>query len=62
MQATAKKNLLNIINEMKVEISTKKKFQMLKSQKTKDQPKNLPENLESASSMFQKATEDKAKR
>lgn len=61
MQATAKKNLLNIINEMKVEISTKKKFQMLKSQKTKDQPKNLPENLESASSMFQKATEDKAK-
>ncbi|XP_066495702.1 small ribosomal subunit protein mS31 isoform X2 [Tiliqua scincoides] len=61
MQATAKKNLLNIISEMKVEISTKKRFQMLKSQKIKDQPKNLPENLESASSMFQKATEDKAK-
>lgn len=52
---------------MKVEISTKKKFQMLKAQKmkdqlNKDQIKDLPENMESASSMFQKATEDKAKR
>ncbi|XP_028577945.2 small ribosomal subunit protein mS31 [Podarcis muralis] len=60
-QATTKKNLLNIISEMKVEISTKKKFQMLKAQKIKDQTTNLPENMESTSSMFQKATEDKAK-
>ncbi|XP_053236515.1 28S ribosomal protein S31, mitochondrial isoform X2 [Podarcis raffonei] len=60
-QATTKKNLLNIISEMKVEISTRKKFQMLKAQKIKDQTTNLPENMESTSSMFQKATEDKAK-
>ncbi|XP_034966103.1 small ribosomal subunit protein mS31 isoform X2 [Zootoca vivipara] len=60
LQATTKKNLLNIISEMKVEITTKKKFQMLKAQKIKDQTTNLPENMESTSSMFQKATEDKA--
>ncbi|XP_062981341.1 small ribosomal subunit protein mS31 isoform X2 [Elgaria multicarinata webbii] len=61
IQVNAKKNLLNIIGEMKVEISTKKKFQMLKAQKTKDQTRDSPANMESASSMFQEATEDKAK-
>ncbi|KAG6931687.1 mitochondrial ribosomal protein S31 [Chelydra serpentina] len=54
-----KKNLLNIIGEMKVELSSKRKLQILKTLKTKDQP----ESMESASSMFQKATADsKAKR
>ncbi|XP_003215341.1 small ribosomal subunit protein mS31 [Anolis carolinensis] len=59
--ATAKKNLLNIISGMKVEVSSKKKFQMLKAQKTETQVKDLPRSMESASSMFQKATEEKAK-
>ncbi|XP_042301781.1 28S ribosomal protein S31, mitochondrial isoform X2 [Sceloporus undulatus] len=59
--ATAKKNLLNIISEMKVEISSKKKFQMLKARKTEAQAKDLPEHVETASSMFQKAAEEKAK-
>lgn len=59
----AKKNLLNIISEMKVELSSKKKFQILKTLKTKEQTKDQPESMESASSMFQKATADsKAKR
>ncbi|KAM9172153.1 small ribosomal subunit protein mS31 [Pangshura tecta] len=59
----AKKNLLNIISEMKVELSSKKKFQILKTLKTQDQTKDQPESMESASSMFQKATADsKAKR
>ncbi|XP_053871197.1 28S ribosomal protein S31, mitochondrial [Malaclemys terrapin pileata] len=58
-----KKNLLNIIGEMKVELSSKKKFQFLKKMKTTKQTKDQPESLESASSMFQKATADsKAKR
>ncbi|XP_053141017.1 28S ribosomal protein S31, mitochondrial isoform X2 [Hemicordylus capensis] len=61
MQVTSKKNLLSIISEMKVEISSKKKFQKLKAQKIKDQARDLPEKIESASSMFQQATEDKAK-
>nr|XP_056712659.1 28S ribosomal protein S31, mitochondrial [Euleptes europaea] len=60
-QATAKKNLLNVLSEMKVEISSKKTFQRLKAQKTKDQTEDLPERMESASSMFQKAAEVKAK-
>ncbi|CAM2096049.1 small ribosomal subunit protein mS31 [Caretta caretta] len=59
----AKKNLLNIISEMKVELSSKKKFQILKTRKTKEQTNDQPESMESASSMFQKATADsKAKR
>uniref|UniRef100_A0A8C4VM66 Small ribosomal subunit protein mS31 n=1 Tax=Gopherus evgoodei TaxID=1825980 RepID=A0A8C4VM66_9SAUR len=59
----AKKNLLNIISEMKVELSSKKTFQILKTLKTKEQTKDQPESMESASSMFQKATADsKAKR
>lgn len=49
---------------MKVEISTKKKLQMLKAQKEKekDQLSDFPENMESTSSMFQKAAGEKAKR
>uniref|UniRef100_A0A674K2N9 Small ribosomal subunit protein mS31 n=1 Tax=Terrapene triunguis TaxID=2587831 RepID=A0A674K2N9_9SAUR len=59
----SKKNTLNIISEMKVELSSKKKFQLLKKLKSKKQTKDQPESLESASSMFQKATADsKAKR
>ncbi|TFK07569.1 CDC42 small effector protein 1 [Platysternon megacephalum] len=54
----AKKNLLNIISEMKVELSSKKTFQILKNLKTKQQTKVQLESMESASSMFQKATAD----
>ncbi|KAL8172975.1 UNVERIFIED_CONTAM: hypothetical protein K2H54_036059 [Gekko kuhli] len=60
-QATAKKDLLNILNEMKVEISSKKTFLRLKAQKMKEQTEKLPEQMESTSSMFQKAAENKAK-
>ncbi|XP_015266502.1 PREDICTED: 28S ribosomal protein S31, mitochondrial [Gekko japonicus] len=60
-QATAKKNLLNVLNEMKVEISSKKTFLRLKAQKMKAQTEDLPERMESTSSMFQKAAENKAK-
>ncbi|XP_048355583.1 28S ribosomal protein S31, mitochondrial isoform X2 [Sphaerodactylus townsendi] len=61
-QMTAKKNLLNILSEMKVEVSSKKTFLRLKAQKMKDQTtEDLPEHVESASSMFQKAAEVKAK-
>ncbi|XP_074838684.1 small ribosomal subunit protein mS31 isoform X2 [Carettochelys insculpta] len=58
-EENSKQNLLKVISEMKVELSSKKKFQLLKALKTKDQP----ESMASASSMFQKATADsKAKR
>nr|XP_033806290.1 28S ribosomal protein S31, mitochondrial isoform X3 [Geotrypetes seraphini] len=50
----AKANLLNLISAMKVEISSKKRFQALKM---KEHAKKM-ENIESTSSMFQKATED----
>ncbi|XP_060089141.1 small ribosomal subunit protein mS31 isoform X2 [Heteronotia binoei] len=59
-QATAKKNMLKILSEMKVDISSKKTFLKLKAQKMKVQTE-LPEHMESTSSMFQKAAEDKAK-
>ncbi|XP_043927977.1 28S ribosomal protein S31, mitochondrial [Protopterus annectens] len=53
-----KDNLLNLIGGMKVELSTKKRFQALNMQKTKEQRKGTLESLESASSMFQKAAVD----
>uniref|UniRef100_A0A6J0TC40 Small ribosomal subunit protein mS31 n=1 Tax=Pogona vitticeps TaxID=103695 RepID=A0A6J0TC40_9SAUR len=65
-KVTTKKNLLKIISSMKVEINTAKRFQMMKVQKNQNQTKDLQEskegrNMESTSSMFQKATEDQAK-
>ncbi|XP_069495374.1 small ribosomal subunit protein mS31 [Ambystoma mexicanum] len=61
--AKAKENLLNLIGGMKVELSSKKKLQALKMNRVKEQATEPPSDLESASSMFQKATEDsKAKR
>ncbi|XP_038674122.1 28S ribosomal protein S31, mitochondrial isoform X2 [Scyliorhinus canicula] len=56
--ASGKNDLLNLIGGMKVEVSTKKKFKAMRTQRLKDQSKVQPENIESASSMFQKATED----
>ncbi|XP_067889538.1 28S ribosomal protein S31, mitochondrial isoform X2 [Heterodontus francisci] len=52
-----KSDLLNLISGMKVEVSTKKMFQALRTQRLKDQAKVQPESMESATSMFQKATE-----
>ncbi|KAJ7341517.1 hypothetical protein JRQ81_005708 [Phrynocephalus forsythii] len=65
-EVNTKKNLLKIISEMKVEISSAKTFKTLKAQKIQRQTKDLQERSESASmkstsSMFQKATEDQAK-
>uniref|UniRef100_UPI00398EBED1 small ribosomal subunit protein mS31 isoform X2 n=1 Tax=Pristiophorus japonicus TaxID=55135 RepID=UPI00398EBED1 len=53
-----KNDLLNLIGGMKVEVSTMKRFQALRMQRPKDQANVQPENMESATSMFQKATED----
>ncbi|XP_030055264.1 small ribosomal subunit protein mS31 [Microcaecilia unicolor] len=53
----AKENLLNLIAAMKVDISSKKRFQALKVQKMKELDKKVA-NTESTSSMFQKVTED----
>ncbi|XP_078078450.1 small ribosomal subunit protein mS31 isoform X2 [Mustelus asterias] len=56
--ASGKNDLLNLIGGMKVEISTKKRFQALQTQRLKNQAKVQPESIESATSMFRKATED----
>uniref|UniRef100_A0A8D0B8R8 Small ribosomal subunit protein mS31 n=1 Tax=Salvator merianae TaxID=96440 RepID=A0A8D0B8R8_SALMN len=61
VQAASKKKLLDIIGEMKVEISTKKTLQTLKAQKFNKEADNLLENTNSASDMFQKATENQVK-
>ncbi|XP_067841993.1 28S ribosomal protein S31, mitochondrial isoform X2 [Heptranchias perlo] len=53
-----KHDLLSLIADMKVEVNTKKKFQALRKQSPKDQTKVQPESIESATSMFQKATEE----
>ncbi|XP_029458627.1 28S ribosomal protein S31, mitochondrial isoform X2 [Rhinatrema bivittatum] len=57
----AKENLLNLIATMKVEMNSKKRFQALKMHKMKEQPKEV-ENIESTSSMFQKARENRERR
>ncbi|XP_043548062.1 28S ribosomal protein S31, mitochondrial isoform X1 [Chiloscyllium plagiosum] len=57
--ATAgKSDLLNIIGGMKVEVSSKKTFQALRTQRLNNEAKNQPEGVESAPSMFQKVNED----
>uniref|UniRef100_H3AM76 Small ribosomal subunit protein mS31 n=1 Tax=Latimeria chalumnae TaxID=7897 RepID=H3AM76_LATCH len=51
-----KRDLLSLIGGMKVEVSSRKKFQALRMQRAKEQAKETLENMESATSMFQKAT------
>ncbi|NXG27234.1 RT31 protein, partial [Dromaius novaehollandiae] len=55
---TPKQKLLNIIGNMKVEVSSKKKFRQLKTHETKKQAMNELEGLDSKSSTFPKATKD----
>ncbi|XP_051882293.1 28S ribosomal protein S31, mitochondrial [Pristis pectinata] len=53
-----KNDLLNLIGGMKVEISSKKKFQALRKERLKEKTKAEPESMESTTSMFQQATEE----
>ncbi|XP_062423050.1 small ribosomal subunit protein mS31 [Rhea pennata] len=55
---TPKQKLLNIIGNMKVEVSSKKKFQQLKTHETKKQAVKQLEGLDSKSSISPKTTED----
>ncbi|KAM9203121.1 small ribosomal subunit protein mS31 [Mergus octosetaceus] len=55
---TPKQKLLNIIGDMKVEVTSKKKFQQLNTQEIKKQATDKLEGLDSKSSMFQGAAED----
>ncbi|XP_053564376.1 28S ribosomal protein S31, mitochondrial isoform X2 [Bombina bombina] len=50
-----KENLMNVIGGMKVEISSKRRFQALKMSKAKENKAEQVESMESTSSMFQKA-------
>uniref|UniRef100_A0A8D0HKF0 Small ribosomal subunit protein mS31 n=1 Tax=Sphenodon punctatus TaxID=8508 RepID=A0A8D0HKF0_SPHPU len=62
-QVNATKNVLKLIGEMKVKISSKRTLQMLKDQKIKEQDQNLLKSLDSTNGMPHKTTEDsKAKR
>lgn len=55
---TPKQKLLNIIGNMKVEVTSKKKFQQLKTRAIKKQDTEKQEGLDSKSSTFQEAAED----
>ncbi|XP_075598051.1 small ribosomal subunit protein mS31 [Balearica regulorum gibbericeps] len=55
---TPKQKLLDIIGNMKVEVSYKKKLQQLKTREIKKQTTNRLEGLDSEGSMLQKTTED----
>ncbi|XP_003203345.2 28S ribosomal protein S31, mitochondrial, partial [Meleagris gallopavo] len=55
---TPKQKLLKIIGDMKVEVTTKRKFQELKEQEIKKQATNEQEGLDSESSTFQNTAED----
>ncbi|XP_035398362.1 28S ribosomal protein S31, mitochondrial [Cygnus atratus] len=55
---TPKQKLLNIIGNMKVEVTSKKKFQQLKTHAIKKQATDKQEGLDSKSSTFQEAAED----
>lgn len=55
---TPKQKLLNIIGNMKVEVTSKKKFQQLKTQEIKKQATDKLEGLDSKSSTLQGAAED----
>ncbi|XP_006628295.3 small ribosomal subunit protein mS31 [Lepisosteus oculatus] len=53
---SGKESLLDLLGAMKVEVTTKKKFRGLNVQKGKEFSRDAPGALESATSMFQKAT------
>ncbi|KAF7239863.1 28S ribosomal protein S31, mitochondrial [Varanus komodoensis] len=54
------KNLLDIVRKMKVDVSMKEKLQRLKAEKTKEETRESPGNVESASNPFQVVTDTKA--
>ncbi|KAG8452779.1 hypothetical protein GDO86_004537 [Hymenochirus boettgeri] len=53
-----RENLLNVIGGMKVEISARRRFQSIKMNRAKEHSAENNENMESASSMFQRAAEE----
>ncbi|XP_078513374.1 small ribosomal subunit protein mS31 isoform X2 [Lissotriton helveticus] len=53
-----KENLINLIGGMKVELSSKKRLRAMKMPRIREQTTEQHNDLESTSSMFQKATED----
>ncbi|NXC46999.1 RT31 protein, partial [Penelope pileata] len=55
---TPKQKLLNLIGNMKVEVTSKKKFQQLKAQEIQKQAKNKLEGPDRESSMLQKTAGD----
>uniref|UniRef100_A0A8C9L6J6 Small ribosomal subunit protein mS31 n=1 Tax=Pavo cristatus TaxID=9049 RepID=A0A8C9L6J6_PAVCR len=55
---TPKQKLLKMIGNMKVEVTTKRKFQQLKEQEIKKQATNKQEGLDSEGSTFQSTAED----
>ncbi|NXL94224.1 RT31 protein, partial [Alectura lathami] len=55
---TPKQKLLSIIGNMKVEVTSKKKFQQLKTQEIKKQATDNLEGLDSGSGVLQKASAD----
>ncbi|XP_053906739.1 28S ribosomal protein S31, mitochondrial isoform X2 [Cuculus canorus] len=58
MAETPKQKLLDIIGNMKVEVTYRKKLQELKTREIKKQATNKLKGLESEGTMLQKATED----
>ncbi|MBN3302707.1 RT31 protein, partial [Amia calva] len=56
---SGKENLLDLLGAMKVEVTTKKKFQAVNVQKRQELPRVAPRSMESASSMFQKASPER---
>ncbi|KAM3933030.1 small ribosomal subunit protein mS31 [Leptodactylus fuscus] len=50
--------LTSLLSGMKVEVSSKKKFQAMKNRKTKQQSQENTDNIESASRMFQMVAEE----
>ncbi|KAE8627229.1 hypothetical protein XENTR_v10006912 [Xenopus tropicalis] len=57
-EPTKKESLLNVIGGMKVELSSRRKFQAMKMNKSKERSTEYIESMESASSMFQRAAEE----
>jgi len=55
---TPKQKLLDIIGNMKVEVSYRKKLQQLKTREIKKQATNKLEGLDSEGTMLQRTTED----
>ncbi|XP_018105694.1 28S ribosomal protein S31, mitochondrial isoform X2 [Xenopus laevis] len=57
-QPSKKENLLNVIGDMKVELSSRRKFQAMKTNRNKEPRTENMESMESASSMFQRVAEE----